>query len=180
MFKVGVRFPLHPAIVDILSALGVTPSQLPPNSWRTILSYISLWKNAFTDEPSADVFLACYNITSSSKQPGYYHPGARRSEKKLLHVAQTSNHDWKKRFFFVSGEWEFSAEASPAADGPRVPCRWSNPSMKARSDPGLSLEEKDIVEYLRGRGRGGEIAKFEDLMTPRFLKEAGLRVGRRT
>ena len=92
-------------------------------------------------------------------------------------MAQTSNHDWKKRFFFISGAWESSTEASPSADAPRVPNRWSNPSMKARSDPGLSLEERDIVEYLRGRGREGEIPKFEDLMTPRFLKEAGLRVG---
>ena len=41
-FSCGLRFPVHPFIMQLLSALNVAPSQLVPNTWRTIILYMSI------------------------------------------------------------------------------------------------------------------------------------------
>ena len=41
-FSCGLRFLVHPFIMQLLSTLNVTPSQLIPNAWRTIIGCMSI------------------------------------------------------------------------------------------------------------------------------------------
>ena len=37
-FSCGLRFPVHPFIIELLDHLHIAPGQLMPNSWRTVIS----------------------------------------------------------------------------------------------------------------------------------------------
>ena len=39
----GLRFPVHPFIMELLHNLGIAPGQLMPNSWRIIVSFLEIW-----------------------------------------------------------------------------------------------------------------------------------------
>ena len=41
-FSCGLRFPIHPFVMQLLSALNVALGQLIPNAWRTIIGCISI------------------------------------------------------------------------------------------------------------------------------------------
>ena len=41
VLKAGLRFPVHPAIDDILAGYGIGLWQLTPNSWTNILGYVA-------------------------------------------------------------------------------------------------------------------------------------------
>ena len=42
-FLCGLRFPVHPFIMQLLSILNVAPRQLIPNAWRMIIGCMSIW-----------------------------------------------------------------------------------------------------------------------------------------
>ena len=42
-FSYGLHFPVHPFIMQLLSTLNAAPGQLVPNTWRTIIGYMSIW-----------------------------------------------------------------------------------------------------------------------------------------
>ena len=89
-------------------------------------------------------------------------------------VTQTSNHNWKPRYFFASGAWEFGANASSSTSDPRTPLRWGKVSLAAKADPGLSQDNLKKVRDLQDQGDQGRLVKYEHLMTPYYLSETGL------
>ena len=42
-FSCGLRFLIHPFIMQLLSTLNDAPSQLVPNAWRMIIGWMSIW-----------------------------------------------------------------------------------------------------------------------------------------
>ena len=42
-FLSGLRFPIHPFIMEFFHRLNIAPGQLTPNSWWTIISYMAIW-----------------------------------------------------------------------------------------------------------------------------------------
>ncbi|RWW20957.1 hypothetical protein GW17_00014900 [Ensete ventricosum] len=38
--EVDLHFPLHPTIVECLRWLGISPSQMAPNSWRYLIAFL--------------------------------------------------------------------------------------------------------------------------------------------
>ncbi|KAK9991956.1 hypothetical protein SO802_026941 [Lithocarpus litseifolius] len=43
-FQCGLRFPIHPFLMELLDSFGIAPTQLMPNSWRIVISYKRLPK----------------------------------------------------------------------------------------------------------------------------------------
>ena len=48
-FLCGLRFPVHPFIMELLHYLNITPRQLMSNSWRIVISCMVIW-TIITDE----------------------------------------------------------------------------------------------------------------------------------
>ena len=48
-FLCGLRFPIHPFIMELLGHFGIATGQLIPNSWRIVVSCMGIWLAA-TDE----------------------------------------------------------------------------------------------------------------------------------
>ena len=42
-FICGLRFPVHPFLMELLDHFGITPGQLMPNSWMIVVSCIGIW-----------------------------------------------------------------------------------------------------------------------------------------
>ena len=47
-FSCGIRFPVHPFIMELLHYLNLAPGQLMPNSWRIVISCMVIWTTITT------------------------------------------------------------------------------------------------------------------------------------
>ena len=72
VFLCGLRFPVHPFIMALLSHLNIAPRQLMPNSWRIIISCMVIWTTiADGDMITFNEFVHLYCL-KESKEFGYY------------------------------------------------------------------------------------------------------------
>ena len=70
-FLSGLRFPVHPFVMELLHHLGIVPRQLMPNSWRIIISCMEFWMIVNEgDMICLDELL--YHCLKESKEFGYY------------------------------------------------------------------------------------------------------------
>ena len=81
-FLCGLRFPVHPFIMELLHHLNIAPRQLMPNSWRIVISCMVIW-TIIADEDMITLNEFVYlNCLKESKEFGYYElvPWDRRSQ----------------------------------------------------------------------------------------------------
>ncbi|RZR84779.1 hypothetical protein BHM03_00011659 [Ensete ventricosum] len=67
--EAGLRFPLHPLIEECLRWWRISPSQVPPNSWRYFVVFLGECQGAGII-PTQDLFMACFRLCKS--RGGYY------------------------------------------------------------------------------------------------------------
>lgn len=90
-FLCGFHFPIHPFILKLLDHMKVTPNQLVPNSWRTILSCMSIWIAVHErDTVKIDEFFHLYHLPSTHCR--------------IVREYPSSFRDWKSRYFFISAK----------------------------------------------------------------------------
>ena len=71
-FSCGLRFPIHPFIMELLHHLNLAPGQLMPNSWRIVVSCMVIWTTiADGDMTTINEFVHLYRL-KESKEFGYY------------------------------------------------------------------------------------------------------------
>lgn len=102
-FLCGIRFPIHPFIMELLHYLNIAPGQLMLNSWRIVISCMVVWTIVIDrDMIRLDKFVHLYRL-KESKDFGYYElvPWDRRSQ--LIVDLPLSFCYWKSRYFFVVG-----------------------------------------------------------------------------
>ena len=106
-FLCGLRFPIHPFIMELLGHFGIAPKQLMPNSWRIVVNCMGIWLAAMDrDMIKVDGLIYMYRL-KESKEHGYYElvPWKRRT--RIVRDLPSSFRYWKSQFFFVFGDdWE--------------------------------------------------------------------------
>ena len=71
-FQCGLRFPVHPFIMELLNHFNIALGQLMPNSWRIVISCMEKWLAVIEgDMIRVDEFLYL-NHLKESKEYGYY------------------------------------------------------------------------------------------------------------
>ena len=71
-FSCGLRFPVHPFIMELLYHFNLAPGQLMPNSWRIVISCMVIWMTiADGDMISVNEFVHLYRL-KESREFGYY------------------------------------------------------------------------------------------------------------
>ncbi|RWW49658.1 hypothetical protein BHE74_00044141 [Ensete ventricosum] len=127
-----LRFPLHLVIGECLGWWWISPSQVAPNSWRYIITFLGECRGARI-VPTQDLFLSCFQLC---KGQGIYYLIAWAGLR--VAGAPSNNKGWKTWFLFVSRRpgWEFGVELS-AHPINNVP-------------PNLSDEDSILVEWLKG------------------------------
>ena len=106
-FLCGLRLPIHPFVMELLSHLGIAPGKLMPNSWRIVVSLMGIWLSTTNgDMIRVDELVYLYHL-KAFKGHGYYKlvPWERRT--RIVYNLPSSFRYWKSRFFFVSkDDWE--------------------------------------------------------------------------
>ena len=101
-FACGLRFPVHPFLMELLDHFGIAPRQLMPNSWRIVVNCMGIWLAAMDrDMLRVNELVYLYHL-KASKEYRYYElvPWERRT--RIIKGLPSSFRYWKSRFFFVS------------------------------------------------------------------------------
>ena len=68
----GIKFPVHPVIMELFHHLNIASGQLMPNSWKIVISCMEVWMIVTNrDTIRLDVFVYLYHL-KESKEFGYY------------------------------------------------------------------------------------------------------------
>jgi len=71
-FQCGLRFPVHPFIMELLNNFNIALGQLMPNSWRIVINCMEIWLAVIEgDMIRVDEFMYLYHL-KESKEYGYY------------------------------------------------------------------------------------------------------------
>ena len=71
-FLCGIRFPIHPFIMELLNHLNITLGQLMLNSWKTVISCMVIWTTIVDgDMITLNELIHLYSL-KESKEFGYY------------------------------------------------------------------------------------------------------------
>ena len=80
IFQCGLRFHIHPFLMELLIHFNVVLRKLMPNSWTIVISYMEIWLAVIKgDMIRVDEFTYLYRLKESTEY-GYYSlcPGSRR------------------------------------------------------------------------------------------------------
>ena len=102
-FSCGLRFPVHPFIMELLDHFGIAPGQLMPNSWRIAVNYMEVWLATVGDMIKVGELIHMYRL-KESKEYGYYELVPWERKTRIVKGLPSSFRYWKSRFFFVSGD----------------------------------------------------------------------------
>ena len=92
-FSCGLRFPIHPFIMQLLSVLNIAPGQLVPNAWRMIIGCMLIWVSFHDgDMITLNEFLYLYHLKPPTHY-GYLELLPWNRESKIVHSFPTSFHD---------------------------------------------------------------------------------------
>ncbi|KAL8088605.1 hypothetical protein AgCh_038398 [Apium graveolens] len=122
--RAGIRLPFHPFIPVLLADVGISPCQLPPNSWRLILCYLSQCAKHNVSTYVA-VFRKIFQFKNSpDKNPRWVSLNQRPTVPHIVNGKSIpdNNLGWKKDFLFViweGGDWGtlFRSSFGLAVDG---------------------------------------------------------------
>jgi len=103
MFATRLRLPLMALHRQLANFLGLSVSQIAPNTWTIFIGAEILWDclSEGNCQLTLDEFFWCYrpqNIVSSQE---IYHFAASKKGLRLVFDMPDSNRNWKGRYFFV-------------------------------------------------------------------------------
>ena len=104
--KAGLRFPLNTLKRELLQHLGLSVSQISPNTWKVFIAMEVLHGVMLSGSRSLTVreFLHCYRSDEIDKSRGMYNFVPRKSILKVIYETPDFNRDWKSRYFFLEGD----------------------------------------------------------------------------
>ena len=122
-FTCGLRFTVHPFMMELLDHFGIAPGQLMPNSWRIVVNYMEIWLAANGDMIKVGELIYLYRL-KESKEYEYYELVLWERRIRIVKGLPSSFRYWKSRFFFVSGDDFETPSSGDWGDIPRLLCRW--------------------------------------------------------
>ena len=129
-FSCGLRFPVHPFIMELLDHFGIAPGQLMPNSWRIVVNCMEVWLAAVGDMIKVGELVHMYRL-KESKEYGYYELVPWERKTRIVKGLPLSFRYLKSRFFFVSGDDFETLSSREWGDVPRLLRRWATPTLGA-------------------------------------------------
>ena len=130
-FLSGLRFPVHPFIMELLGHFGIAPEELMPNSWRIVVSCMEIWlADTDGDMIKVDKLVYLYRL-KLSKEHGYYELVPWEKRTRIVQDLPSSFRYWKSQFFFLFGDdWETPSD-EVWGDMPRLLRQWGTSNLGA-------------------------------------------------
>ncbi|KAL2543392.1 Uncharacterized protein Adt_04370 [Abeliophyllum distichum] len=165
--KAGLRFPLHPFLVEFFCTFNLSPGQLVPNALRMLNYYLLVCVRRGV-ELSVDVFRLLFEMKLLDRYDCYVvfshrDRGLPSHDHFKIPNCPSSNNGWKNRYFFVK----------PVAGNFPFPLDWGIPPLEEfNSTPILSEQEIDSLIILRATELLGR--SMNDALTDDALVSAGI------
>ena len=129
-FSCGLRFPVHPFIMELLDHFGIALGQLMPNSWRIVVNYMEVWLATIGDMIKVGELVHMYRL-KESKEYGYYELVPWERKTRIVKGLSSSFRYWKSRFFFVSRDDFETLSSREWGDVLRLLRWWGTPTLGA-------------------------------------------------
>ncbi|CAH9081286.1 unnamed protein product [Cuscuta europaea] len=99
--EMGLRFPLHPFLLEYLRFVGLAPCQLTPNSHSYVAGFLSLCQSRGV-EPTLDQFFMSFNLCRGGHSNAEGFANLQQVPEFRLFDDVTSSHKgWKERFCYI-------------------------------------------------------------------------------
>ncbi|KAL2524639.1 Uncharacterized protein Adt_09693 [Abeliophyllum distichum] len=100
----GLRLSFPKIVRKFLREWGIAPTQLCPNGWRILLSFLILWDQLGFPRPSVGEFNSLYSFKSDGRRSGWWYASVNPKIGGSV-VTQTpdSIKNWKQFWFYVRG-----------------------------------------------------------------------------
>ncbi|KAL8088412.1 hypothetical protein AgCh_038260 [Apium graveolens] len=184
--RASIRLPFHPFIPLLLADVGISPCQLPPNSWRLILCYLSQCAKHKVPT-SVAIFRKIFQFKNSpDKSPGWVSLNQRPTIPHIVNGKSIpdNNLGWKKDFLFIvweGGDWGslFRSSFGLAVDGSPNDITLSEEEARAfnllTQDNGTShswdlIRETVLVERGLSPVHKKMAEKIEEATKPKYLE----------
>ncbi|KAL6563043.1 hypothetical protein OROHE_005630 [Orobanche hederae] len=144
LLDVGLRFPLHYAVTNLLNAWNLAPLKLTPHSWLHIFSMYTLfggYRLYRLPNPGEINFL--FKLVVLSDAPGSH------GKKVILGVPNRHRGD-RSKWFWVAGAWKIVSSDRPTV-GLDIPTRFGEKPLRPRVPvvKNLSLNFRVVWERIR-------------------------------
>ncbi|KAJ4715062.1 Myristoylated alanine-rich C-kinase [Melia azedarach] len=106
-FEYDFRLLIQPFFAQILSGLGVAPTQLSSMAWRNLARLYILWKEVLGVEPTIEDVHATFTLTTAPKKLGLYYLKTYTGQPHLVPQVNPNTADkaWDDFWFVVSSDW---------------------------------------------------------------------------
>ena len=111
-FAAGFKFPFPSLISEFFAYFGISPSQVLPNVWRTLLASLVLSKSSNIEFGLTDLLFS-YFLREHDSEKGQYTLYRRKSREHLIVELSTLEKMWKNDLFFISDECLDNREGEP-------------------------------------------------------------------
>ncbi|KAM3207993.1 hypothetical protein ACQJBY_062964 [Aegilops geniculata] len=133
--EAGMRLPLHPFFVEVLTYFNLAPTQLTPNSWRIMAGFLVLCRSA--DVPLSLAVFRRFFLLHHKHEIAWYFFKSRRGSGLRFTGLPDSIKGWKSGFFFLHSTTPWPC-----------PVEWGKPSKSSLADPVLSAEDRETEAKL--------------------------------